>query len=122
MGKTFARRDLDAHPRVSVSGIPPVMPYAGLDHCHLALAQEADLPVALHGQLALEHGEAFNKGRMIMLANHARANEGGEFRSRAAFLVLSRKLEDRCSLAVMGFSHTSPIWMGLKSGGPFGSG
>src|SRR5207247_1524079 len=63
-------------------------------------AQAARLPVALHGQLALEHGEALDHRRMAVLADNARPNEGGHLVDRAALGVLPRKLENREALPV----------------------
>ena len=59
----FAGCDLHPYAGVPVARIPPVVPYAGLDDGRLASTKIADLPVALHGQLTLEHGELFDKKR-----------------------------------------------------------
>ena len=64
MHEPLAGCDLHPYPRVAVARIPPVVPYPGLDDGRLALMQNAGLPVAFYGQLALEHGEALDQSGM----------------------------------------------------------
>src|SRR4029450_7463925 len=84
--------------RVPVARFPPVVPHACLDHGRLALAQDARLPVTLQGQFSLEHGEALDESRMVVLADDPRPNERRQLGGRAALTVHVGKLEDRCTL------------------------
>jgi hypothetical protein len=91
--------DLHPHEGVPVARVPPVVPDAGLDDGGLAPAEDARLPVALDGQLALEDGEALDEGRVARLAGDARAGERGQLHGRAALGILVGKLEDPAALA-----------------------
>ena len=63
------------------------MPYAGIDDSRLALMQNARLLVALDGQLALEHGEALDKGGMPVFPHDTRPNESGQLGARLALAL-----------------------------------
>ena len=73
--KPFAGRDLHPYAGVAVARIPPVVPYARLDDGRLPPTKNAGLPVALHGQLTLEHGELLDKSGMAVFPHDLRPNE-----------------------------------------------
>src|SRR5215472_2824990 len=87
--------DLHPYPRVASARIPPVVPYAGTDDGRLALMQNVRLLVALHGQLALQHGELLYKGGMAVFADDTRPNESGQLGGRAACRIVPGALQDR---------------------------
>jgi hypothetical protein len=122
VGEALAGRDLHPSTRVAVARVPPVVPHVRLDDSRLALAQDARLPVTLHGQFPLEHGEALDKGGVEMLPDDARPDERSQLGGRAALGIRVRKLEDLGSLTGDGVLQTSPTSIGLRSGAPCGSG
>jgi len=66
------------------------VPHVRLDDGRLTLAEDARLPVALHGQLAVEHGEPLDDRRVAVLTNDARPDEGGELGDDAALGIRER--------------------------------
>jgi len=94
MHETLAGCDLYPYSRVAVARIPPVVPYARLDDCRLALMQNAGLPVAFYGQLTLERGEALDLSGMAVFPHDTRADERGQLRGPAACRVVPGKLQD----------------------------
>src|SRR5262249_25381868 len=75
--------------------IPPVVPYAGIDDGRLALMQNARLLFALDVQLALEHGEALDKGGMPVFPHDTRPNESGQLGGRSARRIVPGTLQNR---------------------------
>jgi hypothetical protein len=71
------------------------VPYAELDDGRLALMKNADLPVALHGQVTLEHGELLEKSGMAMFPHDTRPNERGQLGGRAARRIVPGTLQNR---------------------------
>jgi hypothetical protein len=69
----------------------------------------------------LQHGELLHKSRMAVFPHHTRANECCQSPvTRLAGLSQGRsRITERSP--VTGFSQTSPTFMGLRSGAPFGS-
>jgi hypothetical protein len=63
-----------------------------------------------------------HKSTMAVFPHHTRANECCQLAGRAASRVVPGTLQDHLAFLVTGFSQTSPTFMGLRSGGPFGSG
>src|SRR5262249_33221116 len=76
MGESLAGRHFDANTGILVfARVPPVVPHARLDDSRLALTEDSCLPGELHGQLALQDGEALNESRMAVLAHDPRSNQ-----------------------------------------------
>jgi hypothetical protein len=70
----------------------------------------------------LQQGELLHKSRMAVFPHHTRANECCQLAGYAASRVVPGTLQDHRAFPVTEFSQTSPTSMGLRSGGPFGSG
>ena len=58
--KSLTARHVDAHARVSVARIPPVVPDIQLDSRGLSLAESARLSAPLHGQFTFKNGETLD--------------------------------------------------------------
>ena len=67
------------HPGVPVAGVPPVVPFAGLDNAGLSLVEDARVAVPADGQLTLKDGEALGHCWVAVLADNAGSDEGSEF-------------------------------------------
>jgi hypothetical protein len=74
------------------------VPRARLNNGRLALAEDARLPVAFDGQLAIEGREALDDRSVAVLASNARPNGGGELGDCAARRVRPGKLQERGAL------------------------
>ena len=96
----LARRDFDQHAGVAISGVPPVMPHAGLSDTGLSLPEHADLTVQLQRQLTLHHGEPLHQGWVAVFPDHARSDQRRELCHRAALRVHPRQLDDGGAFAV----------------------
>jgi hypothetical protein len=81
--------------RVAVARIPPIVPDAGVDDSRLAHMKNAGLPVTLHGQLALEHGEPLNQSGMAVLPYDACPDKRGQLGGGAALRVVPWTFQDR---------------------------
>ena len=122
MGEALTGRHFHMHARVSVARIPPVVPYIRLDNNGLTLAKSARPSAAFHGQFTFKNGEAFDDPWMAVFADDPSPDKCEQFGDRAALRVLMRKLKNRARSPETGFSQTSPIWIGERSGGPCKSG
>src|SRR4029453_13322873 len=98
----LARYGFRAYTGVPVARVPPVVPPAWLNNACLTLAEDADLPFALNGQLTLKGSEALNHRWVAVFAKNAGPDEGGELEDHATIGVHPRKLEDRGAFASNG--------------------
>src|ERR1700731_4258982 len=67
-------------------------------------------------------GELLHKSRMAVFPHHTRANECGQLAGHADSRVVPGTLQDHRAFPCNGILQTSPTFMGLRSGAPFGSG
>ena len=68
-------RHLHADTGVSVTRIPPVVPYIRLDSGGLLLAKSARLSAALHGQFTFDYGETLDECWMAVFADDPRPDK-----------------------------------------------
>jgi hypothetical protein len=122
MGKALARRHLHPHAGVMVAGIPPVVPCIRRDSGGLSLTKNTHLSGNLHAQFTVKNGEAFDYSGMAVFADDPRSDKREQFGDRAALGVLVGSSRIVARSRVTGFSQTSPIWIGVRSGGWCGSG
>src|SRR5829696_112924 len=120
--KALARRELDAHDRVCLGFVPPVVPYPRFYVGALAGAQQRSPTVAQDGQLPLDDAEALRQRRVQVLPmTRAPGNAVSSATPRASgFSHGSSRTTARSP--VTGFSQTSPGSIAARSAGAEGSG
>src|SRR5262245_36765963 len=97
-GRTVHRSHFHAYSGVSVTLIPPVMPYIGLNGDSLSLAKDARLSAPLHGQLTFKNCESLDDPGMAVFADDAGSDTREKLRDRATLGVLIGKFNNRGAL------------------------